>query len=130
MGLIITPTTGSRHGKTMFGRDVRKLEAYHESRHTEDVKDEVAVAMFSDEFLGDMESNGSRRAVMADLGFNMEKEAEDPEHIPIDLGKGYCTFDHTLVKDADGLDAPKGYKVIKGKGKGHIFFQGDKHGEA
>lgn len=128
MGHIWLPPKGKEHIRSTFDRDIRNLEAYHESRHTENVPDDIAIAMFSEDFLQDMERNGSRRRIMADLGFDFEEEAGEVEHIPVDLSKGYCTFDQTLVKDEDGLDRPVGYKVVKGKGKAHIFMQGDKHG--
>jgi hypothetical protein len=126
------PTSGKH--PVSFGlatpKQIRDMIAYHESRHTDTEPDDISVAILSDDFLQDMERNGTRRAIMHDLGFNMEKDAAPVEHVPLDLGKGYATFDRTIVRDADGLSRPRGYQIRKGRGKGHIFIQGDKHGEA
>jgi len=124
------PASDRRHVKTMFDRDIKNLEAYHESRHTESVPDDVSVVMFSEEFLREMDSKGTRWAVMSDLGFNMKSDAETPQHIPVDLSKGYSTYDKTLVTDENGVEEPVGYKIERGQGTAHIFMQGDKHGEA
>jgi len=101
-------------------KETRDLLAYHESRHCDIVQDDCALMLCTEEFIQGIEGEGIRRKVMHDLGFNMEPDAEQPERIRIDLGKGYSTFNHEKNE----------YEVRKGKGYGALIFQGDKNGVA
>ena len=100
-------------------RELNNMVAYHESRHTDDESDTIQIVMLSDDFVQEIERNGTRRSILHDIGFDLNKDSAPIDHIPIDLGKGYCTFDRTIVQDKDGFSRPKGYTINKGKSKGH-----------
>ena len=116
-----------RHIKTMFPADIKRLAAYHESKATPVDNDDVVVLMLDDEFLQEVERSGNKRKFLADLGFNMEKEADEIVRQKIDIGDGYEVFDWTIVEAGGGLKRPVGFKMVKGKGFVSILTQGNKY---
>ncbi len=115
-----------RHIKTMFPADIKRLVAFHESKATPADNDDVVVLMLDDEFLQDVERSGNKRKFLADLGFNMGKEADEIVRQKIDLGDGYEVFDRTII-ESGGLKSPVGFKTVKGKGFVSILTQGNKY---
>lgn len=123
------PLGDKRHLKTTQPWEIELWRARHKSKHVEPTNDGCTVALFDNNFLRDIEGNGTRRKVMADLGFDM-----DPGHPPVeterlDLGKGYVKFNRALKELPGGLHEPIGFEEKKGEGCGTFFIQGERNAE-